>query len=218
MKFAALAVFVAAGVGCAALPPANSGAQEGIITRAEQNAELGGTELVLYPVAVWGDADASSPVATLAGGREVYLRKRRGRWLDRARVKMGLFWNSRGKDVYLLVAVSGPPDNVRGVRVNYGGDDDGGLRLARAGNVSLVPGRNVWDGGDGKTPAVYAMKPEVFAAMLAAEKSRVAVDIGGGTLELDLGTLGDDSPRASRENAKVLFWQFYDKMTQMRKQ
>ena len=214
---AVLMVFAVAGFGCAALPSANSGAEEGIIIRPEQNTEREGVELVLYPVAVWGDKDASAPVATEVGGREVYLRKRRGRWLDRARAKMGLFWNSRGDDIYLLVAVSGPPAYVRGVRVHYGGDD-GGLLLADAGNVRLIPGRNIWDGGDGKTPAVYAIKPEVFADMLAAEESRVSVDIGDGLLELDLGALGDDSSRAAHENAKVLFWQFYDKMMQIQKQ
>lgn len=210
-----LLAVVAAG-GCALLPSVNSGAEGGVITRPEQNSDLGGVELVLYPVAVWGGRGASPPVVAEVGGREILVRKRRGGLLDRPRVKMGLFWNSRGDDVYLLVAVSGPPAIIRGVELHY---DGGGIRrLAEAGNVRLIPGRNVWDGGDGKSPAVYAMKPDVFSAMLNSGGSRVLVDDGDGVLDLDWGSLRGDSPAAMRQNAKVLFWQFYDKMTRMRKQ
>ncbi len=213
LALAVVAVVVLAG--CAALPSANSGAEEGIISRPEQNSDLGGMELILYPVAVWGEAGASSPVIIKAGGREVYVRKRRGKWLARPRVKMGLFWNSRGDDVYLLVAVSGPPANIRAVEVHY----DGGAReLAGADNVRFHPGRNIWDGGDGKTPAAFAVSPEVFVDMLKSGESRVLVRTGGGVLELDLGALRRDSSTAMRHNAKVLFWQFYDKMMHMRKQ
>ena len=215
LRAAVATLAVATLAGCANLPSANPGAEEGVFSRPEQNSERGGVELILYPVAVWGDGESGSPVAAEVAERQVYVRKRRSTLTDRPRVKMGLFWNSRGKNIYVLVEVSGPPADIRSLELHY---DDGGQKLTEVHNVRLRPGRTTWDGGDGKTPAAFAIKPEVFADVLASKIARVLVRTGTGVLTLDLGALADDSQKAMRHNAKILFWQFYDDMIRIRKQ
>ena len=87
-----------------------SGAKTAAIEKRDNGKDV---ELILHPVPVWDGGGAVSQTVALDGGGDIVVRVRSTGILDRAYVRMGLFWHSRREIIFVPVEVLGPPAKLR---------------------------------------------------------------------------------------------------------
>ncbi|MGI9306511.1 MAG: hypothetical protein ACR2P5_04320 [Gammaproteobacteria bacterium] len=168
----------------------------------------GNMEMILHPVAVWDEKDVAAPHKVEIGGREVFVRLRGGDFWDKPFVRAGLFWNARRENIYLPVAVFGPPVDIRGLEIRAGNSR---ATLRRAGDEFNYTPAGSWDSAE-TSSAAFELKPKMLRAVAAADFAQLIIKTNRGNLHLGLDVVGDDSEESVRRNARYLFALFAEKM------
>ena len=167
-------------------------------------------ELILHPVPVWDGGGAVSQTVALDGGGDIVVRVRSTSILDRAYVRMGLFWHSRREIIFVPVEVLGPPAKTAA------GADCPRATMSRCCNrrrafilPPAVRALNYWAEKKPST-AAFEMTPETLAAIATAARAEAVIETNRGNLAVALDAATGDVGRRRRRRAPsgnlACFW------------
>ncbi len=177
-------------------------------TTIEKREKDGDVELILHPVAVWDERGAAESETINVDGKDIQVRVRKKDIFEKSFVKMGLFWHSRGKNIFVPVSVSGPSVEIRQLEIYAGGNFS---VLKRAKNFNYTPGKSKFN-SDKISFAAFEMKPSLLAALVKADTVEAVIKTSRGNLKLGLDVVAGDSISDARINARRLFSVFADKI------
>ena len=184
-----------------------SGAKTAAIEKRDNGKDV---ELILHPVPVWDGGGAVSQTVALDGGGDIVVRVRSTSILDRAYVRMGLFWHSRREIIFVPVEVLGPPAKLRRVRI-VAGDHVAVLQPAQG--FHFAPGRPRVKLLGGKKPstAAFEMTPETLAAIASSARAEAVIETNRGNLAVALDAATGESAAAAAASAKRQFGLFLER-------
>ena len=166
----------------------------------------GGVQLVLDPVDVWSEAGLGQPFKSDEIGGNLQFRKRGKEMLERAWVRLGMFWNSRRDDIVLTAVVYQPAVTIRQMTILINGKK---YPVLPAQGFRFSPPQGAFD--KDASAAAFSMPPSFLYEIVDGGETAFVLSTNRGVLRVNLTAVVDDSPQGLRRSANYLFSEFHRK-------
>ena len=167
---------------------------------------FGHVEVVLDPVKVWDDKNASAPVSVKIGGQNLFMRKYGGDIFDKAWAQMGLFWHSKSKNIVVPIVVFELAVKIHQVEIRTSEQQ---ALLPMAEDFDFTPGKLRFDSRP-MSSAAFVMPPQLLEAIVNEKIAQLIIKTDRGNMHVGLDVVHGDAEADLRRNAKYLFALFAD--------
>jgi len=165
--------------------------------------DKGDVELVLDPVDLWDAKGLGKPFRADDIDKNLQFRKRNKELLERAWVRLGLFWHSRRDDIVLTAVIYQPSVTIRQMTLLVNGKK---YPVLPAQGFNFTPPKGLFD--KDASAAAFSLPPTFLYEIVAGGETSFVLDTNRGTLRVNLSAVVDDSPQALRRSANYLFAEF----------
>lgn len=168
-----------------------------------ENSKDGSTELILHPVDIWDSEGGGETFTETVDGHELHFRHRPSSTFERAWVRVGLFWHSKSKKIFVPVAVVGPDVEIKQMQLVI---DSKRNLLGKAKNFNFSPEKRPLDRR--VSGSAFTMTPRTLRTMIAAKEPHIIIGTNRGNLRVDLSAVPSREQSALTDSAMYLFAEF----------